>query len=258
MSRFEGKVAFVTGGASGMGLAIVKRLAEEGAKVVMADIQWELVQKNAKEIGNSVAPFRLDQSDPKSVEAAINFAEEKFGGLDFAVNAAAIQGSLGPIEALEVAEMQSVINVNLLGIAYCLKYELLALQKRKGGAIVNIASTCGMRPTANLAIYSASKAGVLSLTTTSATESGPHGIRVNTLSPGYVDTPLLDQRIDRAWAASITPNRRCGKTDDIADVTLFLLSDAARQVNGINVPVDGGLVASFGVIAPGFGTKTTL
>jgi NAD(P)-dependent dehydrogenase (short-subunit alcohol dehydrogenase family) len=235
-----------------MGLATVKLLAEEGANVVMGDIQWELAQKNAKSIGSSVLPFQLNQGSAQSVEEAIKFTEEKFGGLDFAVNAAAIQGPLGPIEDLEPKDMANVLTVNLAGIAYCLKYEVLAMKRRGGGAIVNIASISGMRPTPYLGIYSASKTGVITLTNIAAVENGPDGIRVNCISPGYVDTPLLDARIDRGWAASMTPNRRCGVPRDIADVTAFLLSDDAKQVNGITMPVDGGLIAGHAIKPPGF------
>ncbi|OQV00120.1 hypothetical protein CLAIMM_05658 [Cladophialophora immunda] len=252
MGRFDGKVAFVTGGASGMGLATVELLAQEGAKVVMGDIQWELAEKNAKSLGDSVLPFHLNQGDSKSVEEAIKFTEEKFGGLDLAVNAAGIQGPLGSLEDLQPQDFQNVIAVNLTGIAYCLKYEVAAMKRRGGGSIVNISSICGLRATPYLGIYSASKAGCISLTSTAAVEAGPDHVRVNVICPGYVDTPLLDARIDRAWAASITPTRRCGVPRDIADVTAFLLSDAAKQVNGVTVPVDGGLIAGHAVKPPGF------
>jgi len=252
MGRFDGKVAFVTGGASGMGLATVKLLAEEGAKVVMGDIQWELAKENAKLIGPAVLPFNLNQGDAQSVEEAIKFTEDKFGGLDLAVNAAAIQGPLGALEDLEPKDITQVFTVNLVGIAYCLKFEVAAMKRRGGGAIVNIASISGMRPTPYLGIYSASKTGVITLTNIAAVENGPDGIRVNCISPGYVDTPLLDARIDRGWAASMTPNRRCGVPRDIADVATFLLSDDAKQVNGVTVPVDGGLIAGHAIKPPGF------
>jgi NAD(P)-dependent dehydrogenase (short-subunit alcohol dehydrogenase family) len=252
MGRFAGKVVFVTGGASGMGLATVELLAEEGAKVVIADIQYELAKKNAAALGPSVAAFNLDQGSAKSVEAGIRFAEDTFGGLDYAVNAAGIQGPLGPLEELTPEAIQQVLAVNLAGIAYCLKYQAAAMRRRGGGAIVNISSICGIRSTPFLGAYSASKAGVISLTEVAAVENGAHGIRVNTILPGYVDTPLLDARIDRGWAASMTPNKRCGLPKDIADVAAFLLSDDAKQVTGVKLPVDGGLTAGHFINPPGF------
>lgn len=252
MARFNDKVVFITGGASGMGLGTAKLLASEGAKVAIGDINWDLAQESAKTIGSSVIAIKLDQSDPRSIESAIQTVEEKFGGLDYAVNAAAIQGPLGSLEDVSDKDMATVFAVNLTGIAYCLKYEIGALKRRGGGAIVNIASISGMRPTPFLGVYSASKTGVITLTNIAAVEFGPDNIRVNTISPGYVDTPLLDVRIDRGWAASITPNRRCGVPKDIADVAAFLLSDDARQVNGVNMPVDGGLIAGHAIKPPGF------
>lgn len=252
MGRFEGKIAFVTGGASGMGLATVKLLAKEGAKVVMGDIQWELAQKNAKEIGESVVPFNLDIGSASSVESAIKFTEEKFGGLDYAVNAAAIQGPLGPLEDLEPADIDKVLRVDLAAAVYLLKYEISAMRRRGGGAIVNIASISGIRPTQFLGVYSAAKAGVICLTNIASVEAGPHKIRVNAIAPGFVDTPLLPKEFDRGWIATVTPNRRCGVPADIADVSAFLLSDDAKQINGITMPVDGGLIAGHHINPPGF------
>lgn len=235
-----------------MGLSIAELLVEEGAKVAIADIQWDLAQQHAKRLGDSVVAVLLDQSNAESIEKAIRTTEEAFGGVDLAVNAAGIQGPLGSLEELDPNAIHDVLKVNLLGVAWCLKYEIIAMKKRGGGAIVNISSICGHRPTPFLGAYSASKAGVISLTNIAAVENGPDHIRVNAISPGYVDTPLLDTRIDRAWAASMTPNRRCGLPRDIADVTAFLLSDQARQVTGVTMPVDGGLIAGHAIKPPGF------
>lgn len=252
MGRFEGKVVFVTGGASGMGLATVKLLAKEGAKVVFGDIQWELAQKVARDIGGSVTPLELNIGSASSVESAIKFTEEKYGGLDYAVNAAAIQGPLGALDDVEPSDFDKVFNIDLAAIAYLLKYEIAALKRRGGGAIVNIASIAGLKPTPFLGIYSAAKAGVISLTQIGAVEAGPHGIRINAIAPGFVDTPLLPKEFDRNWIASVTPNRRCGLPSDIADATLFLLSEDAKQINGTTMPVDGGLIAGHHINPPGY------
>lgn len=249
MSDLAGKVAFVTGGASGIGLAVSTTLASRGAKVVIADINIDLAKKSASNINGSVA-YEMNQGDAKSVENAIRFTEEKFGRLDLAVNAAGIQGPLGKHLELSPTDMEKIIAVNTLGVSYCLLYEIAAMKRSGGGAIVNIASICGMRPTPGLGMYSVSKKAVLALTEITAAEYGPDGIRVNTVSPGYVDTPLLDPRIDRGWVASITPSRRCGKPQDLADVIVFLLSEQARQVNGVNIQVDGGFVAGLSLSPP--------
>lgn len=250
MARFQDKIAMVTGGASGIGLAVSQTLARDGAKVVIADINIDLAKKSASSIGKNAVAVKLDQGDPESVQAAVKFTEDTFGGLDLAVNAAAIQGPLGQILELTPTDIQKVFLVNSCGISYCLLYEIPAMKKRGGGAIVNIASISGMYPTPGLGIYSASKTAVISLTTIAAAEHGPDNIRVNAISPGYVDTPLLDKRLDRKWIASITPSRRCGQPQDLADTIAFMLSDDARQVNGVNMQVDGGLIASFSVTPP--------
>lgn len=122
------------------------------------------------------------------------------------------------------------------------------MKKRGGGAIVNISSICGLRPTPYLGVYSALTRMPSGPFSTAATFVRP----MTPISPGYVDTPLLDARIDRGWAASITPNRRCGMPRDIADVTAFLLSDDAKQVNGVTMPVDGGLIAGHVIKRPGY------
>lgn len=251
MSRFGGKIAFISGGASGMGLATAQLLVKEGAKVVIGDINWELAQKSAASLGGETLAFKIDQADPEAVERAIAFVLEKFGRLDLAVNAAGIAGRYGRLESLSPKDIQTVFAVNLQGAAYLLKHETTAMNKTGGGAIVNIASTTGVRPTPFLGIYSTSKSGVISLTKFTAVEEGPNGIRVNCISPGYVDTPMLDASIDRGWIASVTPNRRCGKPEDIADAAAFLLSDAAKQITGVNLPVDGGQLADTSIRPPG-------
>ncbi|KIW90818.1 uncharacterized protein Z519_08601 [Cladophialophora bantiana CBS 173.52] len=250
MSRFQDKVAFVTGGASGIGLAVSQTLVRDGARVVIGDINIDLAKKSAAAIGSRAVAIEVDQGDAKSVESAVAFAEETFGGLDLAVNAAAIQGPLGKILEMDPKSIENVYRVNTCGITYCLVYELAALKRRGGGAIVNIASISGMRPTPGLGVYSASKTAVISLTNVAAAEYGPDNIRVNAISPGYVDTPLLDQRLDRKWIASITPSRRCGQPQDLADAICFMLSDDARQVSGTNLQVDGGLIASLSIVPP--------
>ncbi|KAL6240603.1 putative secondary metabolism biosynthetic enzyme [Rhinocladiella similis] len=241
MNRFEGKVAFVTGGASGIGLQIVKQLAHEGAKVVMGDVQEEQGRNTAQEVGDSVTFCRVDVGDEGVVKSAIEFTEAKFGRLDLAVNAAGVQGQLGALADLDPSAVEHVFRVNALGVFHCCKYEVLAMRKHGGGAIVNIASSSGICPIPFMGAYSASKSAVMTLTSMAANEEGPAGIRVNAIAPGFTDTPMLGPDVDRSWPTSTLPTRRMGYPRHIAEATAFLLSDAAEQITGITMPVDGGL-----------------
>lgn len=247
MGRFDGKIAFITGGASGIGFATAKLLLEEGAKVAIGDINTSLVDSSAQELGNETIGITVDVSDHISVRNAIDVVETTFGGLDLAVNAAGIMGGLGTIVDMAPEATMKVLGVNLAGVIFSMKYEIIAMKKRaeqgRMCAIVNIASTAGMRPHAFLAHYSATKAGVIEATKVAAVENGPDHIRVNVVSPGHTETPILPKNMDRAHIASILPMRRFGTASDIAEAAAFLLSDAALQITGINIPVDGGLLA---------------
>lgn len=248
---FEGKVALVTGGASGMGLATAKLLAELGAKVAIADINMDLAQESAAAIGGIA--IKLDQGDGQSVQNAVEAVEKEYGGLDLAVNNAAIQGQLGALDDLEDDDIARVTAVNLNGVIYSLKYEVRAIKKRggTGGAIVNIASVAGMQPQAFVGPYSAAKAGVIAITKSAAVEFGPDRIRINAVSPGYIDTPLMRAaNIDPDFAAAKVPLLRCGQPQDIAELVVFLLSDKAKHLHGANVNIDGGLVAGTSVKPP--------
>lgn len=252
MGKFTGKVALVTGGASGIGFGISESLAAEGAQVVIGDIQWPLAQESADKIGKGTLAFKFDTSKPEDAESVVKFAVDKFGGVDYAVNCAGIQGPLAPLADVEPADLLKIAAVNQIGMMYLLKYEIPAMKKRGGGSIVNISSMAGSSPIPYMGAFSASKAAVNSITRAVAVEYGPDNIRVNAIEPGYTDTPLLHKAIDRNWAASITPTRRCGTPKNIADTTIFLLSDAASQVNGVIIAVDGGLGAASVVRPPGF------
>lgn len=253
MTSFENKVAFITGGASGIGFAIATLLSEKGATVVIADRNEELGPKAAKALNGKGHFVYMDQSLAQTVEQAVTFTCNTLKRLDLAVNCAGVQGPLGPISACEIDEIDQTIKINLLGAAYCLKYLTKSMREcGNGGSVVNIASICGVRPTPFFSVFSASKAGLLSLTEACARECGPDGIRINAISPGYIETPLLNKAIDRDWAAGNTPTRKMGEPRDIAEAALFLLSDSAKQITGVNLRVDGGLVAGHHIPPPGY------
>ncbi|KAH6955731.1 short-chain dehydrogenase/reductase SDR [Ilyonectria sp. MPI-CAGE-AT-0026] len=248
--RFSGKVAFVTGGAGGIGFAVASRLVEEGANVVIGDIDGSAAKAAAAKIGGGAISREYNQADPASVREAIDFVVKEFGGLDFAVNCAAIGGPFASIADMNPEDTSAVVSINLTGTINCLKYELLAMKKRGAGAIVNIASTSGLRPNPFLGAYSATKAGIIAITQVAAVEEGPYGIRVNCISPGPIDTQMMHEKISREHIASITPNRRVGLPSDIANTAAYLLSDDAKHVVGTNIPVDGGILPSQGLEIP--------
>jgi NAD(P)-dependent dehydrogenase (short-subunit alcohol dehydrogenase family) len=241
--RFDGKVAVVTGGASGIGLAITRRLVAEGASVVVADVNTETLAKAQREFGKSVASATADVRVEAQVEAMVRMAGERFGGLDVAFNAAGL-GGFGPITELAEADWDLVIDICLKGVFLSVKHEARAMIEHKnGGAIVNIASLNSHVPMYGGVAYTCAKAGVEMLSRNAALELAPQRIRVNTVSPGLTDTPLTTglkeiAGIEAAFMERI-PMRRWGTPDDMAAAALFLASDDAGYISGSNLFVDG-------------------
>jgi NAD(P)-dependent dehydrogenase (short-subunit alcohol dehydrogenase family) len=245
---FENKVAMVTGAGSGIGAAMARRFAEEGATVVVADVNEAAVREVAGEIekmaGVAIA-VQQDVSDPASVEKSVNLTIEKFGRLDVAVNNAGITGDLKPLADYGLDAWNKVIAVNLSGVFYGMKYQIPALLRSGGGSIVNIASILGSVAARDSAGYNAAKHGVVGLTKTAALEYAKDGIRVNAIGPGYIDTPLL-QNLDREvydGLVGLHPIGRLGKAEEVAELALFLASDKASFVTGSYHLVDGGYTA---------------
>lgn len=231
----------VTGAASGIGRALAESLIADGHAVAMVDRSRD-IESIAAEVGGSA--HRCDVGDGDAVTAAFNAAAESMGGLDGVVNNAGI-GSLKPLVDYTDKEFDLLVRVNLHGTFFGVRAAVPLLRASGGGAIVNMASASGIRPTRGEAPYSAAKAAVISLTMAAALEEGPD-IRVNCVSPGFIETPLNaflagDPAI-RAELESATPAGRLGDPSDVVSVIRFLLSDASRYMTGQNLVIDGGAV----------------
>lgn len=237
--RLKDKVAIVTGGASGIGRAVVARLAAEGAKVVVADLHEGKAQAAAGELGGAAIGVRCDVAAEAQVEQACAAAVERFGGLDIAVNNAGLM-TFTPLAELTEAEWLRVLQVDLLGAFYVTKQ---LLRRGRGGAIVNIASVHAVETTANVAPYAAAKAGLLSLTRSTAIEGKAHGLRANAVLPGAIDTPMLWDNPNLKSGAETLDAADVGRPEHVAAAAAFLASDDAAFITGSALNVDGGRLA---------------
>ncbi len=244
---FEGKVAIVTGGGSGIGAAIVRELFSRGAKIVIGDYKIEGANHIAAELGDKVKVFKVDVSDAAQVKALVDFTVKEFGHLNLAVNNAGIGGEANPIADLSVEGWLQVINTNLNGVFYGTKYEIAEMLKHGGGAIVNMASILGSVGFANSAAYVAAKHGVVGLTKNAALEYSHKGVRVNAVGPGFIKTPLLDSigndTVLNAALVPLHPIGRLGTPEEVSALVCFLLSDAASFITGSYHLVDGAYTA---------------
>ena len=246
---FAGKVAVVTGGASGIGEAVALAIAARGGQVVVADINQDAAEQVVTAISNaggSAQAITGDVADPAAMEAMVQFAVDTFGGLDVAVNNAGIGGPLSPTGEYPVDGWQRVIDINLNGVFYGMRYQIPAMLARGGGAIINVASILGTVGTANSPAYVAAKHGVLGLTKAAAIEYATQNIRVNAVGPGYIATPLLTSTLDEAAMQAIAdmhPVKRLGTGAEVAALIVFLASDEAEFITGSYHLVDGGYTA---------------
>ncbi|WP_345377149.1 SDR family NAD(P)-dependent oxidoreductase [Frondihabitans cladoniiphilus] len=249
-----GRVALVTGAGSGIGRASARKFASNGAKVVVTDLSAKSAAETVAlitEDGGTAIAYQLDVSDHDQVEAAVAFAVETYGSLDFAHNNAGMSGRPYLLENVPLEAWNQVVSVNLNGIFYCLKYELAQMNKQGHGAIVNTASTAGLGGTPLMGAYSATKHGVVGLTKTAAIDYAAKGIRVNVMAPGTTATPMLDALIgtseeQKASFESSSPMNRLGTVDELGAAAVWLCSDEAGYITGQALAVDGGLSAMMG------------
>jgi NAD(P)-dependent dehydrogenase (short-subunit alcohol dehydrogenase family) len=243
MTRLDGKVAFVTGGGTGIGLACARAIALGGGRVVIAGRRQDVLEKAAAELGPGAAWARCDVTDDASVEAAVSWALERFGALHAAVNNAGV-GGVGSVLNSTSEEFERVLDTNLVGVFRCMRAEARAMKAGGGGSIVNVSSIAGALSHRWMDSYCASKAGVNMLTRCAADDLGEHAIRVNAVMPGVVSTELaqilVTTDIAREEYLRLMPISRIGTPEDVGAAVAFLLSDEASWITGQCIGVDGG------------------
>jgi len=248
---FKNKVAMVTGGASGIGLATAKAFAQAGASVVLADVNQDAVRAAAEALvaaGYQAIGIRCDVAEMDQVEAMVKETVATFGRLDAAFNNAGIQNLLTEIADATVEDYDKVMSVNLRGVWSCMKVELQHMRRQGSGTIVNCSSLGGLVGGAERATYHAAKHGVIGLTKSAALEYATRNIRVNAVCPGLIWTPMVDQMVAAGQGDAMdamvksVPMGRHGRPEEIADAVLWLSSDTSSYVTGQSISVDGGFI----------------
>ena len=265
--RLAGKVAVVTGAASGIGAATAVLLAREGAAVLVADVNREGTTRVAGGIldsGGTAEAFEVDVTDPTGVDGMMDHAIERFGGLEVVFNNAGVEGSMKPIDETSIEEWHRVIAVNLTGAFLGCRAAVPRMRERRGGSIINMGSMTSFVAFPNSSAYCAAKSGVVMLSKALAVETAKDGIRVNAVCPGAIATPMQEQVLEafhghrfetneelqaaRTELAAGHPMRRVAEPDEVAGAVLFLASEESSYVTGSALRVDGGLTALCGGI----------
>lgn len=249
-SEFEGKVAFITGGATGIGRATALQLAAQGATVVIADFNRAAADATVAEciaVGGTAMAVMVDVRKDAEVEAGVAATMRTHGRLDIALNSAGVGGPEVRTAEYSAADWDLVIDVNLTGVWRSMRHEIPAMLAGGGGVIVNVASVAGLNGFPRHPAYAASKHGVVGLTKTAALEYGRKGIRINALCPGFTLTPMVQQMLDAGLAkddlAQRVPLGRLGTPEEIAATVLYLCSSASAFMIGHALAIDGGIMA---------------
>ncbi len=245
--RFDNKVVVITGGGGGMGVEFCAAFGREGARVVMVDAFEPAVKEAAatlKEMGHDVVPVVLDVADEGGVSAAFDRIAAEHGGIDVLVGGAGIR-PVGDLFEQSLVDFEACMRVNVTGIFICSRNAARHMRKKSAGAIVNIASVNGVRAVTGMAAYCASKAAVISLTQTMASEWAQYGIRVNAILPAQVETPMIAEQVgeERKRREERIPLGRYGKPAEFARAACFLASDEASFITGHPLALDGGYLA---------------
>ncbi|MEO6050856.1 MAG: SDR family NAD(P)-dependent oxidoreductase [Pyrinomonadaceae bacterium] len=254
--RLDGKVAIVTGATGGIGEATAKRFLEEGASVMLVGRSEEKLKETCGQLADfeNVANFVANATDEVATQAAVEATVEAFGGLDILIANAGTEGNFAPIENLTLAEFESVLRTNVIGVWLSMKYAVEPMRKRGGGSMIALSSVAGMIGSPTMAPYIASKHAVYGLVKTAALELAESGIRVNAIGPGPIDNRMIhslesqfspeDPKAGQDFILSLIPMKRYGTNEEVANLALFLASDEASYCTGSIHMIDGGFTAA--------------